>query len=85
MMMKFTRLTVLDGSNFYMDGKYYFMHTSKQIKIANWAISSTEGEERIIAIFICSSWVPSDYLQKFGSWNLSKKKNPITANYLKTY
>lgn len=65
-MMQFTRPTVLDGSNFRMDGNYSLMHTSKQIKIANWAISSTEGEERIIAIFICSSWVPPDYLQKYG-------------------
>lgn len=85
MMMKFARLSVLDGSNFRMDGNCSLMQTSKQTKIANWAISSTEGEERIIAIFVCSSWVPSNYLQKFRSWNLSKRKNPITAKYLKTY
>jgi len=35
MKMKFTRLTVLDGSNFRMDCNYSVMHTGKQIKIAN--------------------------------------------------
>lgn len=49
-MMKFMRLAVLSEANFCMNGIYSLIYMSKQIKIANWAISPTEGEERIITI-----------------------------------
>lgn len=83
-MMKFMRLVVLSEANFCMNGIYSLIHMSKQIKIANWAISPTEGEERIITIL---SVIAEHLLITYENLGheIFLKKTSITEKILKTY